>query len=332
MQFKMITETLRAGALRMTAVAVLGVLAAGLAQAQAYPARPITFIYPYAAGSLVDNAWRATLVEVSKRLGQQVVMENRPGAGGRTGTEAVMKAAPDGYTLGGGANAVIVVQALIEPRLFIEPVKHYTPVITGFETYLLLVARNGTPYRDVKGLIAYAKANPGKINGGSPGAGTGSHLSLSMLATKGGIDFPSIHYKGSAPTLTAILSGEVDIYFADPGAKPHIDAGKMQGIAVTGPQRWASFPNLPTMQEAGLSGFTFASWHSVIAPPGLPQDLTTTINRAFNDALNLPDLRGKLEAVGWVVKGGTPAELNALIKSDLDLFRPIVRAANIKLD
>lgn len=314
------------------AAAAIGLGLATSAFSQPYPNRPITFIYPYAAGSLSDTAWRMVVSETSKRLGQTIVFDNRPGAGGRIGFDAVMRARPDGYTIGGAPNAISVVQPLVDPRLYVEPDKHYVPVITTFETYLLLVARANAPFRDLRGLIAYAKANPGKLNAGTPGVGTGSHLALAMLGTQMGIDYAMVHYKGSAPALTAMLSGEIDIMVSDPAVKSYVDAGRMMGLGTTGPQRWGVFPSLPTMQEAGAPGFNFSSWHGVIAPPGLAQDITVTLNQAFNEALKSPDVRSRLESAGWVVKGGSATEAGALIRGDLDTFRPIVRAAGIKLD
>ena len=313
--------------------AITAALAApGAALAQGYPNRPISFIWPYAAGSLSDVAWRSIVQEASRRIGQTIVFENRPGAGGRLGFDVIMRAKPDGYIIGAAPNALTTVQPLIDPKLYVEPDKHYVQLVTGIETYLLFVARSSAPFRDLNGLIAYAKANPGKLNAGTPGAGTGSHLAMAMLSARAGIDYTTVHYKGSAPVMTAMLSGEVDITVADPAAKPHIDSGRLVGIATTGPQRWNVFPALPTMQEAGAAGFYFASWHGVIVPIGLPADVGAALNKVFNEALATPELKSRLEAAGWVVKGGTAAEATALIRSELDALRPVIRAANIKLD
>lgn len=300
--------------------------------AQGYPNRPITFLYGYAAGSSSDAAWRAIVLEASKRLGQPIVFENRPGANGRLGLDATLRAKPDGYTIGGFNNSQLVVAPLIDPKLALEPGRHFAPILVGVETYLLMVARPGLPFKDIPGLVAHAKANPGKLNAGSPGSGTGSHLALAMVATQAGIDWATVHYKGAAPTVNAMLSGEIDVMFTDLLAKPHIDAGKMVGIGVSGAERWKLFPTLPTFREAGYQGIVSSSWQGVLAPPGVPEDILAALNKAFNDALAAPDLRARLEASGWIIRGGTPQEATALIRSDTEAYRPVVKAANIKTE
>ncbi|HYF17850.1 MAG TPA: tripartite tricarboxylate transporter substrate binding protein [Ramlibacter sp.] len=302
------------------------------AHAQSYPVRPITFIYGYAAGSSSDAAWRAIVLEASRRLGQPIVFENRPGANGRLGLDATLRAKPDGYTIGGFNNAQLVVAPLIDPKLALEPGRQFAPILVGVETYLLMVARPGLPFKDIAGLVAYAKANPGKLNAGSPGPGTGSHLALAMVATQAGIDWTTVHYKGAAPSVNGLLSGEIDVMFTDLLAKPHIDAGKMVGIGVSGAQRWNLFPTLPTFREAGYQGVVSSSWQGVLAPPGVPEDILASLNRAFNEALASPELRAKLEPAGWIIRGGTPQEATALVRSDTEAYRPVVKAANIKTE
>lgn len=310
-----------------------GAVLAGVVHAQAYPARPITFVYGYAAGSSSDVAWRAIVQEASRRLGQPIVFENKPGANGRLGLDTVMRARPDGYTIGGFNNAQLVVSPLIDPKLAIEPGRHYEPILVGVETYLLMVARPGAPFKDLAGMLAYAKANPDKLNAGSPGSGTGSHLALAMVSTQAGIQYTTVHYKGAAPALNAMLAGEIDVMFTDLLAKPYIDAGKLVGLGVSGGTRWGLFPNLPTLKEgAGLSGIQMSSWSGVLAPAGVPAEVSATLNRAFNEALASPELRARLEATGWIFRGGTAQDAVALIKADTEVFRPIVKAANIKLD
>jgi tripartite-type tricarboxylate transporter receptor subunit TctC len=303
---------------------------AGLAQT--YPNRPITFLYGYAAGSSSDVAWRSIVLEASKRLGQPIIFENRPGASGRIAVDGVMRARPDGYTIAGMNNSQLVVLPLIDPKLMIEPGKNYTPVLIGIETYLLMVARPDAPFKDIKGMVAYAKTNPGKINAGSPGAGTGSHLGLAMISTQAGLEWTHVPYKGAAPALTAMLGGEIDVMFTDLLAKPYIDSGKMIGLGVSGDRRWGLFASLPTIQEAGLGGFNTSSWSGVMGPPGLPADIVASLNRAFNEALANPELRSKLEATGWIMRSSSTAEANSLIRADLEAYRPVIKAANIKLE
>jgi len=318
-------------ALRL-ALAISAVLMAGAGHAQNYPSRPITFVYGYPAGSSTDSAWRSVALEASKRLGQPIVYENRPGANGRLGLDSVMRAKPDGYTIGVFNNSLLVVQPLMDPKLAIEPGKNYTPVMIGLETYLLMVARPNAPFKDVKGLIAYAKANPGKLNVGSPGSGTGSHLGIAMVGAQAGIEYTHIPYKGAAPALHAMLAGEIDVMFTDLLAKPYIDSGKMLGLGVGGAKRWSLLPKLPTIQEAGLSGFVNSAWSGVVAPAGVPDGVVATLSQAFTEALGVPELRAKLESAGWIVRPGTAQEATALIRADTELYRPVVKAANIKID
>jgi tripartite-type tricarboxylate transporter receptor subunit TctC len=308
------------------------IAAAGPAGAQdRYPVRPITFVYGYAAGSSSDAAWRAVVQEASRRLGQPIVFDNRPGANGRLGLDTVLRARPDGYTIGGFNNAQLVVAPLVDPKLAVEPGKDYVPILVGLETYLLMVARPGAPFKDMAGLLAYAKAHPGKLNAGSPGSGTGSHLALAMVGTQAGIAFTTVHYKGAAPALNGMFAGDVDVMFTDLLAKPYIDSGKLVGLGVSGSKRWSLFPQLPTLAEAaGFSGIQTSSWSGVLVPAGVPPEVVSTLNRAFNEALANPELRARLEATGWIFRGGTPQEAVALIKSETEAYRPIVKAANIK--
>ena len=316
--------------------AAIGLLCAAAylpsAMGQAYPSRPLTFVYPYPAGSSSDTAWRTISQDLSKKLGQPVIHENKVGAGGRVGLDFVIKSAPDGYTLGMINNVLSVWQPLMDPRFNIEPGKDYTPIVHAIETPLMLAAKINAPFRDLKSLIAYAKANPGKLNAGSSGPGSGAHLGLALLNYQAGIDVTHVPYKGAAPALTSLLAGETDLFFADAGAKPHIDAGKLMAIAVGSGQRWSLVPGVPTLDEAGLPGFRNTSWTSVGGPAGIPADVVSRLNRAFNDVLTTPEVRAKLEAAGWAIKGGTQQEFIAVIRGDTELYRPVIRAANIKLD
>ncbi|QHE83706.1 Bug family tripartite tricarboxylate transporter substrate binding protein [Hydrogenophaga sp. BPS33] len=306
---------------------------ASAAWAQTYPDRPITFIYGYPAGSVSDIAWRAIVQEASKRLGQPIVVENKPGANGRIGLDMVMRAKPDGYTIGKFNNSQLVVAPLIDPKLAIEPGRNYTPIVLGIEGYLLMVARPDAPFKDLPSFIAYAKANPGKLTGGSPGPGTGSHLALAMVGAQAGIDYTQIHYKGAVPAMQGLLAGDIDVMFTDVIAKPYVESGKILGLGVSGSSRWDLFPQLPTLKEAAnLPAFQAVTWQGVLAPPGLPAGVATVLNRAFNEALASPELRARMAAGGWIIRGGTPEDAAKLIRSDTELYRPVVKAANIKLD
>lgn len=317
---------------RRTFAATALMLAATGALAQAFPSKQITFVYPYAAGSNADNAWRLLGQEVGRKLGQSVVHENRPGAGGRLGLDAVLRAAPDGYTIGMFNNVLGVWQPLMSEKLMIEPGKDYTPISNTIETPLVMIVRPTLGVKDVRGLIAYAKANPGKLNGSSPGPGTGGHLAVALLAAKGGVQITHVPYKGTAPATTAVMAGEADLTFTDAAAKPLIESNKVLGLMVGGKDRWALIPSVPSAPEAGLPDFRISSWTGVVGPANMPPDVRDRLTRAFHDAAATPEVKAKLEATGWVIRAENSAQMTQTIRSDMDLFRPVIREANIKLD
>lgn len=319
--------------LRGLLAAALAALMAANAGAQAYPNRSITLIYPFAAGSTTDAAWRTIAQEASKQIGQPIVFENRAGAGGKIGLEATIKAGKDGYTLGIMNNGLSVFLPQIDPTFRLEPVRDYTPIVFGNESYLVWVASTSAPFRDIKGLIAYAKANPGKLNFATAGVGTGAHLGLEMFKSMAGLDITAVHYKGESPAVTALLTGEAQLALPAAGAKSNIDSGKLIALATSGNQRWRMFPNLPTMGEAaGLPQYSMSFSLGVIGPSELPPEIVARVNRAFNAALNAAEVRARLESAGWTVKGGTPEQFLAVIRAEQELYRPIIRAANIKPD
>jgi tripartite-type tricarboxylate transporter receptor subunit TctC len=311
---------------------LISAFASPLAIGQEYPNRPITFIYPYAAGSALDSAWRRILEETSKHLGQQIIVDNRPGAGGRIGFNAIVNARADGYTIGQGSNVLSVFQPLIDPVNFgVKVHEHYTPIVLGVEIHLVLVARPNAPFRSVKELVAAGKASPGKQNGGSAGIGTGTHLGLALLNRMAGIDIVHVPYKGNAPALQGLMGGEIDLMFTDVAAVPHVQSGRLIALGVGSTQRWSAFPGVPTIAESGLQGFRNSSWSGVVGPPGLPAPIMRRLNQAFNDALNAPALRSRLEADGWTIIGGAPEAVTARVTEETEVFRPIIRDANIKI-
>lgn len=323
--------------LRAAALGLIAIVAAAApfqaSFAQAFPNRPITLIYPYPAGSTTDNAWRLIAQEASRTLGQNVVVENRAGASGRIGLDAVSRAAnKEGYTIGVINNTLSVLLPLMDATFKVEPGKDYTPVTGAIETYAVLVANPSVPFKDLAGLISYAKDNPGKLNIASAGTGTPSHLAGELLARSAGIRLTHIPYKGEAPALADLLGGQVQLYFGVGILKPHVEAGRLIGIATTGPQRWNSFPNLPSFTEAGFPGVLTASWLGVIGPPGMAEESVNQLNRAFGTALRNPELRKKLEEQGWVLQPSTPQEFAARIGTDVERWTPIIRAANIKVN
>ncbi len=308
-------------------------MAASMAWAQNYPSRPITFIYPYAA-SATEQMLRVVFTESAKGLGQPIVLESQPGAGGKIGFERMMRAAKDGYTLAFVNTPLAVNLALLDPTFKIEPVRDYTPIVIAFDVPLLLVTNSSLPFKDLKGMVAYGRANPDKLNFGlSGGRGTTGHLLVELFKLKLGVGGQAVAYKGEAQAMTDLLGGQVQgMYGSVLAAKPHIETGKLTAIAVTSSQRVAVLPNVPTIRETGVIDVVQATTVGVGGPAGLSPDIVRTLNKAFVTALQVPDVRKKLEDGGMVVRGTTPEELTETIRGDLKRWGEIVKAANITID
>ena len=307
-------------------------LAAGTAAAQGYPTRPVTLINPYAAGGITDVAFRTIAAEAAKSLGQTILVENRTGAGGKIGANAIVAAAKDGYTVGIFNSGIGTNLPLMDPTFKMEPVRDYVPITRAIETYVVLVASPSAPYRDVKGLIDYARANPGKLDIGSAGVGTTGHLSLALLNSLAKLNLTHVPYKGETPMVTDVMGGQIPLGFISATVKPHVDAGKVIGIAVSGGQRWSVFPNLPSFQETGLNGFAASAWQGIVGPVGIPAEAVSRINRVVGTALQDAAVRKRLDELGLSVGASTPEEFTVFIRRELEVWGPVVRAANIKMD
>jgi tripartite-type tricarboxylate transporter receptor subunit TctC len=303
-----------------------------IAVAQGYPVKPIKFNYPFSAGSAADSAWRAITIEASKRLGQPIVFINKPGGNGRLVMDAVRNALPDGYTIGLATNGLALSMSLAAPPQQIDVIKQTSTVVVGIETPLIIAGKAGLPYSDFAGLIAYAKAHPGKVTAASAGVGSGSHIGIAVLANRAGIDLTHVPYKGSGPALQAVLAGEVDIDFSDPSIKSYFESGKLVPLAVTSERRWAEMPALQTVGEAGVIGANYSTYMYVFTGSEVPRDIVDRLNAVFNESLNTPEVKDKLERAGWIVRGGTVAQSTSLIAGELQKLRPIISDANIKFD
>lgn len=305
-------------------------LPAGGVLAQGYPARPVTLVYPYPAGSTTDGAWRLIAQEMSKVLGQSVVVENRAGASGRIGFDAVRRSSDrEGYTLGVMNNTLAVLLPLMDASFQAESRKDYVPIGLAIETYAVLVAHPAAPFKDLPGLIQHARAQPGALNIGSAGTGTPSHLAGELLQKAAGIQLTHVPYKGEGPAITDLLAGRLHLYFGVGILKPHVDAGRLVGIATTGPQRWQTFPGLPTFREAGLN-FNTSSWLGLIGPPGLASGTVATLSRALATVLGDASLRSRLEEQGWAIfQNSRPEDFERLVGSDIERWRPVIAGARI---
>lgn len=312
------------------AAALMCCVWAGLSLAQGYPNRPITFIFPYPSGAALEGLLRQLHVEVSKQLGQPIVFENRPGANTRLGINAIRQAKPDGYTLTFATDSILVHQPLADPEFKLEPGKDYVPVTFLTRNLLVFAANPAVPFRDVKGLIAYAKANPGKLNVGF-GAGSPLHFAAEFFRQRAGIDVAMIPYRGTPDALTALLAGQVDLEFGSATFKPHVDSGKLVALATSGQERWDMFPSVPTLVESGVQ-MVQSTWGGVLAPANTPPDIVQKLYSAYNSALRLPEIAKRFQELAFIPDVNmSPNDFGALVKSETELWRPIIQKAGIKL-
>jgi len=316
------------------AAAAVGAASAGAgnAMAQAYPSRPVTVVFPFSAGSPVDTAFRDVGVELSKVLGQPVVLESRPGANNRLGISGIKAAAPDGYLLTMAFDAILVSQPILDPTFAIEPGKDYAPIGFFMEFPFVMVAANALPANDVAGIIAYAKANPGKVNFSGVGGGSG-YIMLERIRQVAGLNVAMVPYKGSPQAMVDLVAGRVDLLLTTAAAKPFIQSGKIKGIATTGAQRWTSFPELKTLTESGLP-VSGTSWYGLVAHVSTPPEIIARLNAAMNTVLKNPETRRKLDENFGMVTGrmSTPEEFGNFIRAETRVWTPVLKASGIKME
>ena len=300
-----------------------------------YPSRPIRMIVPFSAGGPTDIVGRVMGAKMGEVLGQQFVIDNRTGAGGNIGADAVAKATPDGYTILMATVSTNAVNPGLYSHLPYDPVNGFTPLGRVGVTPTLLLVNPSLPVKDVKSLIALLKANPGKYTYGSSGLGSILHLCGAEFNEKaGGLDVVHVPYKGSAPMDTDLMGGQIAMAFdATPTAMPLAQAGKVRALAAGMAQRLAAMPELPTLQEEGLQGFECYTWNALLAPAGTPQPVVDKLNAAINKALADPAVSGALEKAGIdPTPGSTPQSTAAFIKTELAKWAPIIKASGAHID
>ena len=319
---------------RLAAIACLaGLVLSGPVLAQSYPARPVKLIVPYPPGGPADVMGRIFAERLSAMWGgHPVVVDNRAGAGGNIGSEVTARSAPDGYTILLIASSHVTNGGLYD-NLPYDVIKDFTPVVFLATMTNVAMVNPATPVKSIQEFIDYAKANPGKLNFASPGNGSSAHLTGEMFKQVTGVAMQHVPYKGSAPALMDLIAGRIDIMFDNiPLPLPHIRAGKLRGLAVTAAQRSPSLPELPTLAEAGVSGFDVSSWYGIYAPAGLSQETVAKLNAAFNEALRAPEIRERLTTQGWTVTGGTPEQFAAHTQAELERWARVVKSANVRID
>jgi len=302
------------------------------AHAQDYPTRPVRVIVPFSPGGAVDGPMRLLAQEMSKRLGQQVVVENKPGAGATIGSDMVAKAAPDGYTLllASQTNAI---SASLYRQLPFDPIEDFAPVsLIGREPGVLVV-HPSLPVKTVAEFVAYAKERPGKIDYASSGNGSGQHLFMALFASSTGIKLNHVPYRGSGQATTDLLGGTVPASIpGTAGMVGHIKAGKLRPLAVTGATRSPQLPDVPTMMEAGVAGYEAYVWMGLLAPKGTPAAIVDRLYREVVAALATPDVKAHMATAGIEIVGSTPAEFGAFFRAERDLWAKVVRDTGAKID
>ncbi|MBS0336527.1 MAG: tripartite tricarboxylate transporter substrate binding protein [Proteobacteria bacterium] len=309
------------------------VACAGSAHAQAWPAKPIKLIVPYPPGGSADILARAIGQKLSEGLGQSVVIDNRPGAGTAIGAEATAKAAPDGYTIMLGTVSSHAINPALTPGLKYDPVKDFAPVSLVASIPFVLLVHPSLPARSVQELIALAKAKPGSLNFSSAGSGTSNHLAGELFKSMTHTFMVHIPYRGSAPALTDLLAGQVQLMFdLVLTAQPHVKSGAARALAVTSLTRSAALPNVPTVAESGVPGYEVSAWFGLFAPAGTPAGVVAALNAETVKAMRAPDLRERLASQGADAASSTPEEFAAYVKDELGKWTRVIKASGMKAD
>ena len=319
----------------LAAVAAAGaasfLLSGAVFAASTYPDRPVRLIVGFPPGGAADILARVAAQQLSERLGQQVVVDNRGGAGGLIATETTARANADGYTL-----LFSSIPHVINPHLYkkvsYDAMKDFAPVVQFVSVPLMMASSNALPVQSVKDLITYAKANPGKLNYGSGGNGSSSHLAVELFKAMAEIRMDHVPYKGTGPLITDMLAGQIGITIASAvPLGPHVRSGKLRGLGVTGPKRSSAFPTIPAIAET-VKGYEVINWFGIFAPAGTPKPLTTRINIVLNEALHAPELVKLLQSQGAEAVGGTPEEFERVVRADFAKWGRVVKESGARVD
>jgi tripartite-type tricarboxylate transporter receptor subunit TctC len=299
------------------------------ARAQTYPERPVKLIIAFPAGGTIDTLGRILAQKLSEAWGQNIVIENRPGAGGNIGAAAAAQAAPDGYTLHFGGQS-LAVNVTIAPYQNFNPVRDFEPIILAATATDVLVVSLSSPFHTLRELIEYAKGHPGELNYGSLGLGTSSHLSTVQLEVITGLKLQHVPYTGFSQTTTDLVSGRLALWIPTLGGSlGNIQAGKMRALAISGPTRAAAVPDIPTFKEQGIE-FGESSWYALFAPRGTPKEIIAKINADSERVLALPDVRAKAVTLGYRLVGGSPAKLAAYLDGEIAKWAAVAKAGAFK--
>lgn len=312
-------------------VAVLAVLLSGIASGQEFPSRTVRIVVPFTPSGPTDVISRILAERLATKWRQPVIVENRPGAGTVIGSDIVAKAPPDGHTILMAVTAHAVNATLVK-KLPYDTVKDFAPIVLIATAPNILAVNPAVPVKSIAELIAYLKANPGKLNAGSHGKGNMSHLAAEMLKATTGTDFTVIQYKGAQPAATALVAGEVNFMFDTGVVAPFVQSGKVRVIGTTGTRRATHFPDVPTLIESGLQDFEVISWYGYFTTAGTPRAALDVLNRGFNETLAEPDIRARILKLNQEPAGGTQEELDRIVKTQITRWATVIKAAGIEPD
>jgi len=322
---------------RRSAISVLALAAfatdSATAQPAAYPTKPIRLVVPFTPGGSTDILARAIGQELTRAWGQSVIVDNVPGAGGAIGADKVAKAPADGYTLLMGHIGTLAVNPSLYPKLPYNPVKDFAPVAWVARVPNVLVVHPSVAAKNVQELVALAKAKPGQLNYGSGGNGSAANLATEYFKLQTGVTMVHIPYKGTAPAVTDLIGGQIQVLFTGaPAVIGHVKSGQLRALAVSSPKRLDALPELPTVAESGYKDFEADQWYGVVAPTGTPREIINKLNQQINIALNAPELKARLASEGAVATPGTPEVFGALIVREIARWKPVITSGRVKAD
>ncbi len=317
----------------MLAMVMAATTITGAAQAQSFPNRPIKLIVPYSAGGSSDATARIVAEGLTARYGHQIIVENRAGAAGNIGTQAVAQAQPDGYTLLLGYDGTLAINPWVYAKAGFDPVKDFAPVTKVVDSTLLLIANNSLPANTLKELIAQAKSAPGSLSYGTSGIGSVPHLATELLNEKFGIDLTHVPYSGGSAAMPALMGNHIQLVYTAVGtAVAFVKSGKVKALGVSSARRSAALPEVPTFSEAGVPGFELTSWFGILAPAKTPPAIVDQLRNEIKAVIDTPAIREKLIALGLDPVGGTPAEFATQIRADLARWEPVVKRAKVRVN
>ena len=319
--------------LNKTLMALLLLNYAGLVHAQSYPAKPVRLIVPFTPGGSTDILARTLAQQLTVAWNQQVLVENRAGAGGTIGADAVAKAAPDGYTLLMGHIGTLAVNVALYPKLPYNPTRDFSPVSLVAIVPNVLLVHPSVPVKSVQEFLAYVRANPGKVNYGSGGNGSAAHLAVEYFKLQTKTDFVHIPYRGTGPMVTDLLAGQITMTMTGVlPTLPHIQSGKMRALGVSSTKRVSALPNIPTVGEAGVPGFDATQWYGLVAPAGTPRAVIEKLNTDTRAAMQSKEIRERLESEGAIAESNSPEQFAAFIAAEIKRWGAVVRASGMQVN